>query len=401
MPNLDAARRTMAGQRIDAWLVYDFRGSNQVLSRLLPPAGGRRFLTRRVFLLIPAEGAPRLLAHSLDASGLEREGLSGVEIERYTSWTQMRAWVEGALSSARRVAMEYSPGGALPVASIVDAGTIDLVRAAGVEVVSSADLLQAQVAAWSAPAVDLHTRASRKTERIMAEAMERIRQTVGARGDALHEHDVADFIRARFGEEGLEHPDGPIVAVGAHAADPHYEPSLSRPVPIRRGDWVLIDLWAREPGDENIYSDITWVARVASEATRRQVEVWEVVRRARDAAFARARAAWDGGERVEGWQLDDAAREVIVKAGLGDGLMHRTGHSLSPGPLVHGLGMNLDNLETRDTRAMLPGLGFTIEPGVYLPGERFGVRSEIDVYVDPETGPKVTSCVQGEIACLG
>lgn len=415
-PGIQSALRAA---HIDAWLVYDFRGSNQLLARLLPaPPGTKRFLTRRVLLLIPAQGDARLLANVLDASAFEREDHPGVRLEKYTSWREFKAWLESALEGLGRVAMEYAPGGALPVVSMVDAGTIELVRSMGVEVVSSADVMQATAAAWSDDGLRAHEAASKKTGKIVLEAFAFIRERLGGAGgrgggaDAgkVFEHDVAGFIRRRFADEGLEFPDGPIVAVNGHAADPHYEPHEGRPTEIRRGDWVLIDLWARVreasgSSDGNIYSDITWTGFAGdgkgTKPSARQQEVFDVVRRARDASVERAVRAWKRGERVQGWQLDEAAREVIIQAGFARGIRHRTGHSLSPGPLVHGLGMNLDNLETHDTRVMLPALGFTVEPGIYLPEENFGVRNEINVYVDPKTGPRVTSVSQEEIVMCG
>lgn len=398
---MDTARiqSILRDQRIDAWLVYDFRASSAVFARLLPPPEGhRRFTTRRLFLVIPAAGEPVLLAHTLDASGLEREGHPGLRIRTYTSWRQLRESLEALVSNARRVAMEYAPGGTLPVVSSVDAGTVELVRALGVEVVSSADVMQAAAAAWSEAAVAAHAAASAQVAQVKDEAFAIIRDRL-ASGTPVTEHEVADVIRQRFGALALEYPDGPIVAANAHAADPHYEPGPDHPTPIRRGDWILIDLWARRPGNDNIFADITWVAS-AGAPSRRQQDVFAAVAGARDAAVERAQRAFAARERVEGWQLDDAARAVLEQAGLADAIRHRTGHSLSPGALVHGLGMNLDNLETHDTRAMLPGLGFTVEPGAYLPAEHFGIRSEINLYVDPARGPVITGPVQSAIVTL-
>jgi len=230
---------------------------------------------------------------------------------------------------------------------------------------------------------------------------------------------VQMLIQRRFVESNLEFPDGPIVAVNAHAGDPHFEPSLTNPSPIGRGDWVLIDMWARaaraanadgtfERDEELVYSDITWTGFCGrpADCPARCREVFDGVRDARDAALALAQSSWKSGSPAQGWQLDDAARNVLIARGLETAVRHRTGHSLSPGPMVHGLGMNLDNLETRDTRRMLPGIGFTIEPGAYLPDEvvagalggveGFGVRNEINVYVDPVKGPVVTSEMQTE-----
>jgi Xaa-Pro aminopeptidase len=298
--------------------------------------------------------------------------------------------------------MEYAPGCSLPVISTVDAGTVELVRSLGAEVVSSADLVQVSIARWSGAAAAKHREASRVVGRIKDEAFGFIGAAIKA-GRGVDERAAQSFIQDRFAAEGLEFPDGPIVAVNAHAGDPHFDVAPQGSAPIRKGDWVLIDMWARVAGEENIFSDITWCGfcGTAAECPARFWEVFKAVRDARDAALALAQDSWKRRTPVQGWQLDDAARDVLVSRGLEAAVLHRTGHSLSPGAAVHGLGMNLDNLETRDTRLMLPGIGFTIEPGAYLPGEGFGVRNEINVYVDPEEGPVVTSGRQDEVVWVG
>lgn len=401
MGRWDAVRSAMREEKVAGWLVHDFRGSNPMLARLLPVAGGgKRWTTRRAVLWVPAEGEPELLVHAID------EGqFSGVDVRmrRYVSWRELHALLAERVGSGRRVAMEYSPGAALPAVSWVDAGTVDLVRGLGAEVVSSADLVQVSLARWSDEAARVHAEVSCKVAGIKDAAFGLIRERVRA-GAEVSECEVQAFIMARFKEAGLDPQDPPIVAVNAHSGDPHFEPRADRDTAIRRGDWVLIDLWARRPGEEHIFSDITWVGcAVASQedVPAKQREVFEVVKRARDAALARAQRGWaeQGEGGVRGFELDDAAREQIVRAGYEAYIKHRTGHSLSPGPVVHGMGMNLDNLETHDTRRMLAGTGFTIEPGVYLP--EFGVRLEINVYVDPGKGPVVTSCVQDEIVLVG
>lgn len=385
----------MTKSRIDAWLIHDFRSSNPIFARLLPTrSGGPRHVTRRLDLVIPARGEPVLIVHSIDASQFVGVRLGDVPVRLvvYTSWGELHEALRSVLSGLPRVAMEYSPGGALPVMGIVDAGTIELVRSLGVEVVSSADLIQASVAGWGA-ALSEHGRASNIVDAIKDRAFAHIAARIRDRAP-VHEHEVAQFIRDQFRAEGLEWPDGPIVAVNAHAGDPHYEPSEKCPTPINPGDWVLIDLWARVPGDHNIYSDITWTGFVGKDVPDQHRRVFDSVLAARDASLRMATESWKRGTPVQGWQLDDAARQVLIDAGLGRAIRHRTGHSLSPGKMVHGLGMNLDNLETRDTRQMIAGTGFTIEPGAYL--EHMGVRSEINVYVDPAQGPVVTSKVQRE-----
>ncbi|MEK7756288.1 MAG: Xaa-Pro peptidase family protein [Planctomycetota bacterium] len=386
-----AVQQFMGEQKIDGWLVYDFRGNNTILARLLP---GKRWTTRRAVLWVPAAGQPTLLAHGIDEH--QFDGVS-VAREKYLSWNDLHAWLQSKLAGMQRVAMEYAPGATLPVVSIVDAGTVELVRAFGVEVVSSANLIQVCVACFSPEALEAHKITSARVGRIKDDAFKLIRERLAA-GQGVTEHDIQQHIVAAFAAGGLEATEPPIVAANAHSGDPHYEPSATSPTPIRRGDWVLIDLWARTPGEQNIYSDITWVGFAGKDVPARHKEVFQVVRAARDRSLERAVQAWKKGERIQGWQLDDAARGVIIDAGYEKYIRHRTGHSLSPGPMVHGIGMNLDNLETHDTREMLPGLGFTIEPGIYLP--EFGVRLEINVYVAPKTGPIVTSVLQDEIVLI-
>lgn len=387
--DLQRLQTFMVSQGIDTWLVHDFRGNNPAFARLI---GGRRWTTRRAVLAIPARGAPWLICSRIDEGHLQDLPYAR---RAYVGWKEFRGLLGTAVSG--RVAMEYAPGAALPAVSIVDAGTVELVRELGGEVVSSADLIQISAAAWSPAALREHERVSAVVASIKDEAFAFIRAELGS-GRTPGEHEVAERVRARFTAEGLEYLDGPIVAVNEHAGDPHYEPGPERSSPIRPGDWVLLDLWARRPGEEHIFSDITWVGYAGADVPSEHRAVFEAVKRARDAALALAQRRWSEGREVQGWELDEAARGPIAAAGYAEFIRHRTGHSLSPGPLVHGLGMNLDNLETHDTRRMLAGTGFTIEPGVYTP--RFGVRLEINVYVDESAGPRVTSCVQDEIVRL-
>ncbi len=383
----------MRDQRIDGWLVYDFRGSNAVLPRLLPP--GERHTTRRAFLFIPASGETVILHSPLDDQYFV--GLPAT-CERFGGWQELQSLLRKHLEGRARIAMEYAAGGNLPVVSIVDAGTVEYIRSLGVEVLSSANLIQVCIARWSPDAVAKHAIASKKVAEVKDRAFDLIRQKHAA-GAVIHEHEVQQFIVDAFDREPLEYPDPPIVAVNGHAGDPHYAPSAANPTPIKKGDWVLIDLWARVPGDENIYSDITWVGYCGRAVPAKHREVFNAVRAARDAALKRAQDAWARKERICGYQLDDAAREQIVKAGFADYIRHRTGHSLSAGKMVHGIGVNIDNLETHDTRELIPGVGFTIEPGIYMPD--LGVRLEINIYVDPQKGPIVTSCFQEEIVLMG
>lgn len=390
-PALQRAQDHLLASGLDAWLVYDFRASNPVLAPLL---GERPHTTRRLFLLVPASGAPLLLAHAIEIGQVAH---AGVPLRAYATHEELLTALREVLPRGSRVAMEYSPGGLLPAVSWVDAGTVELLRGLGCEPVSSADLLQAALAVWSVDAVDGHRQAAAAVAAAKDDAFAAIGEAV-RQGQPLDEYEVQRRIAAQLEAGGFETDHPAIVGVNAHSADPHYAPSAATAAPIGPGDWVLIDLWARRPGDHNVYADITWVARVAAEVTPRQRRVFDSVRRARDVVIDEVAARWAAATPVAGWELDRLARDTIAATGFAEGLLHRTGHSLSPGPAVHGLGANLDDVESRDTRELLPGTGFTVEPGVYL--EEFGVRLEVDVYVDPVAGPTVTTPGQEDVVLL-
>ena len=385
---IDQAQEFLAiSKEADAWLVYDYQGSNPVLADL---AGPLAFVTRPVFLLVRPQGPPVMLAGAVDVGGLRD---ANAEVRPYVGLADVHRQLTELLAPYQRVAMEYSPMRALPRASRVDAGTVELVRSLGVEVVSSADLVQYATQRWTAAGLASHRRASDAIYRIVLEAFEAIGQGLSAR---ITEHDVAALILSRFTEAGLVTSHGPVVAANVHASDPHFAPTPEASVAFEKGDWVLIDLWAREPGDDGIYADITWVAYMGDRVPSKHQEVFEVVTGARDAAaeFLRERIA--SGGNAQGWEVDRVAREHIAKAGYGEYFTHRLGHSL--GREVHAGGVHLDSLETHDTRTFLEGLGFTIEPGVYLP--EFGVRSEIDLHIG-RNGLEVTTPVQREVVLIG
>lgn len=289
--------------------------------------------------------------------------------------------------------MEYSPEGALPRVGRVDAGSVELVRGLGVEIVSSGDVLQYATERWDDKQLASHRFAAAALGRIVHDTFKFVAENVNWK---LTEHDVAQFIRGRYDRLGLEASDGPIASVGPHSSDPHYEPTPERAAVVRKGSWLLIDLWARQKGDPaSIYADITWTCYVGRNPTPQHRKVFEAVRDARDAAVEFMAASWKAGNPIEGWQVDRAARDLIEARGFGNAFVHRLGHSL--GRSVHSNAVNLDDWETRDTRRLIAGIGVTVEPGIYLPD--FGVRSEIDVYLTPE-GPEVTTEVQTEIALL-
>jgi Xaa-Pro aminopeptidase len=291
----------------------------------------------------------------------------------YRSWQEHDEGLRGLLRGLRRIAMQYSPHNAIPYLSRVDAGTLDAVRALGVDVASSADLVQRFEAVWSPDQYESHCRAARAVREVVEEAFAEIARGVRG-GEACLELDVQRFLLAAFARRGLETAHPPIVAVGAHSADPHHQPGAAS---IRENAFVLIDLWAKEP--RGVYADITWTGWVGREVPARVAEVFEIVRRARDAGVDAVRRALRAGIVLRGCEVDDAVRAVVRDAGYGDRFVHRTGHSI--GTEVHGNGANIDGFETRDERRILPRTCFSIEPGVYLPGD-FGVRSELNVYVD-------------------
>ncbi len=391
----DTARRFLTAEGLAAWLVYDYRGSNPIFRQLITPSG---HVTRPCFLHVPSSSPPQLLVHHVDAGKFAQ---SDVGLMVYRSRAEMVESLSRLLAGASPVAMEYSPNNALPRVSKVDAGTLEMVRGLDVEVVSSADLMQFTTQRWSEDQLASHRRAAEKLGRIVNEAFVYTGAHLGA-ADGLGptEFQVAEFIRRRFREEGLETGDGPIVATNAHASDPHYEPEAEGSSVVQDGDWVLIDLWAKEAGahgesGRGIYADITWVAQVGEAVPPRRQEIFYVVTGARDAALQYLEYACQRGTWVEGWQADAVAREYIAQRGYGEYFTHRLGHSI--GLEVHGDAANLDGFETHDTRRIIPGVGFSIEPGIYLP--EFGVRSEIDVFMS-ESGPFATSPVQREVALI-
>ena len=374
----------MAQAGLGAWLVYDYHGMNPVFQRVV---GEVRMVTRPCYLLVTRQGHATLLAHHVDAGRFRR---AGVKLQPYASRADLVERLRVVLAGVRGpVAMEYSPLGALPRASRVDAGTVELVRSLGAEVVSSADLFQYATQRWSGDQLASHRRAASA----LGDTVQGAFRYIGERmAQGVTEYQVAQYIRRQLSERGLEAPDGPVVAADAHSGDPHYEPSRRRGASIGPGHWVLMDLWARETGETGAFADITWVGYVGEHVPERHARVFDLVARARDAALAFIEQAFREGHVLEGWQVDRVARDLIEKAGYGDYFTHRLGHSL--GAEVHADAVNLDDHETHDTRKLIPGIGVTIEPGIYLP--EFGVRSEIDVYLS-EQGPVVTTEVQREV----
>lgn len=361
---------------LDGWLFYDFRGSDPLAARILKldPA---RHMTRRWYYLIPAQGAPTKLLHRIEPHSLD--DVPG-EARLYLSWQEQHEHLREMLASlgqSPKVSMQYSPMNAIPYISRVDAGTIELVRSFGGEVATSADLVQRFEAVWTDDQYASHCRAAAALRQIVDEAFGRVRHEIAC-GAVFTERDLQRDILARIAARGLQTYAPPIAAVNAHAADPHYSPSEQGSASIRKGDLVLIDLWAKSAAPGSMYGDITWTGYVGETVPARHAEVFAIVAAARDAAIAFVRREVGAGRFPCGGDVDDACRRVIREAGYGDRFIHRTGHSI--GEEVHGNGANIDNLETQDNRRLLPRTCFSIEPGIYLPGD-FGIRSEVDVYI--------------------
>ncbi|MCH7996410.1 MAG: aminopeptidase P family protein [Chloroflexi bacterium] len=387
MTSVKDAQEFLARSDIDAWLIYDYRGMNPTLARVTGPLAD---MTRPCFYLVPREGEPTFLAHYVDAGRVEA---SGLKPRVFYSRDGMVGDLENLLSGVGKVAMEYSPRGELPRVSKVDAGTVELVRGFGCEVVSSGDLAQYVTMRWSPDQLHSHQRASVSVGKIVHQAFEFIGKGLAS---GVDEYQVREYIHQRFTEEGLATDAGPTVAINEHGSDPHYQPTASDSSAFKMGDWVLIDLWAREPGDSGIYADICWVAYLGARVPEEHQRVFDAVIQARDLAFEGLQRALEDGVAMEGWQVDRIARDHIEKAGYGEAFGHRLGHSL--GAQVHDDGVNLDDLETHDTRMVIPGVGLTIEPGIYL--DNFGVRSEINFYVE-EKRLLMTSPLQQEVVLIG
>ena len=388
--NLAATQTYLREHGIDGWLLHDFHRNNPIFWMIV---GARQHGTsRRAFLFIPAEGPPRLLLHFLDVGRLADLGWSTL---MYRNRFELADRLRALLASYRRVAMEYSPDCAMPVVSRTDAGTIEQVRGLGVEIVPSGDVLQYAVARWSPEQVDGHLRSARALDAIVHEAFDFIRQAQKSSAP-VNEFAVQEFIRSRYPAYGVESAGGPDVGVNHNSGDPHYQATSDSAARIGPGDWVLIDLWAKQPVPGAVFADITWCGFVGRTVPMLHARVFESVRRGRDAAIRLLEDAWREGRVLEGWQVDQVARQAIDADGYGDYFTHRLGHSL--GETGHGSGVNLDDYETRDTRQIIPGVAFSVEPGIYLP--EFGARTEVNVYVDPIQGPTVTTERQTEIVLI-
>jgi Xaa-Pro aminopeptidase len=378
LPSVQAALQQLG---LDGWLLYDFRGLN-ILARRVLAIPTDAILSRRWFYFIPVQGEPRKLVHRIEPHALD--ALPG-SAQVYLRWQELEAGVAALVGGTERIAMEYVPRNANPYVSRVDAGTIELVRACGPEIVSSGDLVQLFEACWDDDQWAMHLEAARHTRSAFDVAFAFIAERV-RRDGSVRETEVQGRILDHFAANRVitDHP--PIVAVGPHGSDPHYAPGPGSDSPICAGDFVLIDLWAKLDRPRAVFSDLTWTGYVGKEVPARHEEIFQIVAKARDAAIARVREGFASRTVLQGWEVDQAARDVIERAGYGQYFCHRTGHSI--GQEIHGNGANMDNLETREERRVMPRTCFSIEPGIYLPD--FGVRSEVNVFVDAKAQVHVT-----------
>ena len=385
--NLPELQQAIAAAGLDGWLLYDFHGANPIAGGMLRLTG---LVSRRVFALIPREGPPVAITHAIE-QGPWHHWPKAWKREVYSSWRSLDEHL-GTLVKGKRVAMEYSPRDDVPYLDRVPAGVLEMVRAAGAEVVSSGALVSRFYAGWSAENVASHERAATIIARI-AETGMRLAGQRARTPQPMTEYDLMQWMLGQFQAANVETDHGPNASVGANAANPHYEPTAADAKPIREGDVLLVDLWAHEP-DGGVWADQTWMATVGP-ASKRAQEVWEAVRDARDAAIKLVVDRQVAGMPLLGAEVDDAARAVITARGFGTYFTHRTGHSMDPREL-HGSGPNMDNLETHEDRQLLDGVAFSIEPGVYIPDE-IGVRSEVNVYLLPGKAVVTPSVIQREM----
>jgi Xaa-Pro aminopeptidase len=387
--DVKAIQRDLRAAKVDGWLFYDFRGRDPIAHRLLKLPEGMR--TRRWFYFIPAKGAPRKLLHKIETAALD--GLPGNALF-YAGQAELQGNLKKLLAGAKVVAMQYSPKNEIPYVAMVDAGTIELVRAAGTKVVSSADLVQKYEACWSEQQLASHRAAGAAIDRIVAETFALAGKCVREK-KSLTEYDLKQFILREFAAAGIVADDGPDVAVGKNASDPHYGATEAKAAAIREGDLLLLDVWGKTKEKGSVYYDITWVGYLGATVPKKIAEVFGVVREARDKAVELIRSRVAAGKMLQGWEVDRAAREVIEKASYGKYFFHRTGHNI--GETIHGNGANMDGLETHDVRRLIPRTCTSVEPGIYL--KDFGIRSEVDVYIG-EREAYVTGAVQREVLAL-
>ena len=388
--NLAEIQSAICEEQVDGWLFFDHHRRDPLAYRVLQFTPGS-MVSRRWYYFVPAHGEPRRLVHKIEAHTLD--ALAGRQTE-YAEWSEMLRHVGEILGGAKRIAMQYSPNCAIPYVAMVDAGTIELVRSLGVQIVSSANLVQQFEAKWTAEQLESHLEAGRRIDRVRREAFAKIGESQRA-GARITEWDIKQFILSRYKEEGIFIDHGPDVAVNGKASNPHYDPTQENCSEIKRGDLVLIDIWGKLDQPASVYYDITWTGYCGENPPDRIQNVFDVVTAARDCAIQRVQDAIAAGQELRGFEVDDAARAHIRAKGFSEYFFHRTGHSI--GEDIHGTGANMDNYETHDERKIIPRTCFSIEPGIYLPD--FGIRSEVDMYVD-EKSARVTGEIQRRLVLI-
>ena len=389
MVDIKAIQLELRAGKIDGWLFYDHHRRDPIANTILQ-LGGNGLATRRWFYFIPSKGEPRKLVHRIEAGMLD--SLNGRKYV-YSGWEELQKILPKLLSGSKTVAMQYSPDNNIPYIGLVDAGTVELVRKLKKKVVSSANLVQKFEASWSNAQLESHLEAGKIIDRVRQDAFSRAAAFV-REGKPLSEYDLQQWIADQFRASGLL-PEATIVAVQPNNGNPHYEPKAQGSRPIRAGDLLLLDMWSKFNRPGSVFYDITWMGYLGNRVPDTYAKIFRIVKQARDNAVERVKAAVEEGRTIHGWEVDRAARETIRKAGYGKYFVHRTGHSI--GENIHGNGANMDGLETRDDRTIIPHTCFSIEPGIYLPD--FGIRSEVNVYVG-EHEARVTGAIQEEILPL-
>lgn len=385
--DLAAVQSALRENKFDGWLFYDHHQRDPLAYRILG-LNEAMHVTRRWFYFIPASGEPRKLVHRIESGRLDT--LPGTKAV-YSSWQELEAQLGALTAGATKIAMQYSPKNAIMYVSMVDAGTVEMVRSLGKEIVSSADLVSQFEAVLTDDQIATHYVAQQKIDAVLAAGWQEIGRRVRAGG--THEFAIVEFLSEAMGREGLVWEHGPNVSAGANSADSHYEPTAANSKPIRKGDFILIDIWGKLNRPDACFYDITWTGVVDREPAPKEQKIFEIVRDARDAAVNLVKKAFAAQTPIPGWQADDASRGVISAAGFADWFTHRTGHNI--GSVLHGNGANLDNLETHDERLILPKTCFSVEPGLYFPGE-FGIRSEVNMMTRPGQA-EVTGRIQNEL----
>ena len=387
--DLQGIQAALRERNFDAWLFYDHHHRDPIAYSVL---GLREdsMVTRRWFYVIPDEGEPRKLVHRIEAGHLD--ALPG-EKDQYSAWPELWEKLRSLLAPYNMIAMQYSPNNLVPYIGLVDAGTVELVRSFGKEIMSSGDLVAQFEAAWTEEQIQSHFAARDAVDKVTAAAFQEIGRR--ARSSGTHEYEIQQWIMEAFRRENLVTEDPPIVAVNQHSGDPHFEPRADRSAKIKEGDFVLLDIWAKKNTPGAVYYDITWTGFVGSAVPERQAKIFEIVRNARDIGVRTVQSAVAANRKLAGWEVDKATRDAIVAAGYGEYFVHRTGHSI--GTSVHANGANMDNLETKDEREIIPNSCFSIEPGIYLP--EFGVRSEVNMLVRLGSA-EVTGKIQKEIVLI-